>query len=311
MSRRFFSYIRKVYGFSREAGRLFDFRKGPQVSTKSCFMFAFWMFAPGVRSLNAFEERLRQEGRKSLWDRVFASRAPSADTLGYCFERFDLEGLRNLIHGIYTTLQRNHVIARLLTITGFRAPAIDGHELFSSYSRHCPLCSERTVHFKECDRIQYYHQVVAARLVGGPFALPIDVEPVLLGENEIGASRRPLERLLKRYPKAFDILTGDGLYANPDILKLLRSHNKHPLAVLKENHPDLLKDASALMALEKPALSKEGNTEISRWDMEGFNTRPQADMNMRVVRSRETRTQKEKGPHENLWVNNSHAISLQ
>jgi len=137
MSRRFFRYIRRVYGFSRGVERLSDLRKEPQVSTKSCFIFAFWMFALGVRSLNAFEERLRQDGRKSLWDKVFASRAPSADTVGYCFGGLDLEGLRNLLHGIYTTLQRNHVIKRL-TIMGWRAIALDGHELFSSYTRHCP-----------------------------------------------------------------------------------------------------------------------------------------------------------------------------
>ena len=121
----------------------------------------------------------------------------------------------------------------------------------------------------------------------------MDVEPVLPGENEIGAAKRLLERVLKKYPKAFDILTGDSLYANPDILKLLRSYNKHLLAVLKENHPDLLKDANAISALEKPVSSKEGNTELERCDIEGFNTWTRADINMRVVRSRERKTKKD------------------
>lgn len=302
MSKRFFRYLEKVYGFSRVAGKIRDHRKDAQVSTFSCFMFAFWMFALGVRSLNAFEERIGQDGRMLIWKRVFKSRAPSADTVGYAFERLDLDGLRNMLHHIYTTLQRNHVIGKLL-ICGWRTLAIDGHELFASYTRHCEGCCERTVHFKEEDRIQYYYKVVVAQLVGGLLALPLDVEPVLPGEDEIAAALRLLERMIKNYPKAFDIVTGDALYANTRILKMLNRHNKRLVAVLKENHPDLLEDAKALFTNEKPIRSHEGNTELERWDIQGFNTWPQAEGQMRVVRSRETKTKGKKIKESDwFWV---------
>ena len=52
-------------------------------------------------------------------------------------------------------------------------------------------------------------------------------------------------------------------------------------------------DANAISALEKPVSSKEGNTELERCDIEGFNTWTRADINMRVVRSRERKTKKD------------------
>jgi hypothetical protein len=292
MSRRFWRYIEKVYKFSKVAKGLKDQRQFPQVSSLSCFMFAFWMFVLGERSINAFGQRLGQEGRRVLWDKVFGSRAPSPDTVGYCFDRFDLEGLRELLHHLYTTLQRNHVIGRL-AIRGWRAVAVDGHELFSSYIKHCDKCCERTVHTKKGDRTQYYHKVVVAQLVGGTLALPLDLEPILPGEGEVEAAARLIERLSKRYPKALEIVTADAIYANAKFLKLLKKHHKHLVAVLKENHPDILKDAKALFWELEPMRSKQGNTELERWDLQGFHTWPQAEREMRVVRSRETTIKKD------------------
>jgi len=293
MSKRFFAYLEKVYKLSGKAAALKDRRESPQVSSLSCFMFAFWMLVLGEGSLNCFEQRLWQEGRRGLWGKLFSSRAPSADTVGYCFDRIELYGLRDLLHQIYTTLQRNHVISKL-TICGWRVLAVDGHELFSSYVKHCDKCCERTVHTKKGERTQYYHKVVVAQLVGGLLALPLDLEPILPGEGEVEAAARLIERLIKKYPKAFDIVTADAIYANPGFLELLQKHHKHLLAVLKENHPDLLKDAKALFWDEKPICIKEGNTELERWDIQGFNTWPQAGREMRVVRSRETTIRKNK-----------------
>jgi len=55
-------------------------------------------------------------------------------------------------------------------------------------------------------------------LVGGWPALPLDVEPILPGEGEIDAALRLAARMLTKYPKAFDIVTGDALYANVRLL---------------------------------------------------------------------------------------------
>lgn len=166
--------------------------------------------------------------------------------------------------------------------------ALDGHELFASDKRHCPLCCQRTVHTKKGDRVQYYHQIVAAQLVGGPLALPLDAEPVLPGEGEIAAASRLFERVCQNYPQAFDLVTGDGLYANPEFLQPCRHHHKHLLAVLKENHSARLNDAKALFASQEPIRITQGQLQLERWDLEGFSSWPQAAETVRVVRSTET-----------------------
>lgn len=250
-------------------------------------MTVFWMFSSLQPSLNAVEERLRDHGRKSRWERLLGSRPPSADTVGYAFSRFDLDSLREMIHALYTVLQRNHHVASF-RIGGLRVLAIDGHELFASYLRACPQCSERTVHTTRGDRTQFYHRVVVAEVVAGKIALPLDVEPIQPEEDEIAASLRLLERISVRYPKLYDVLTGDSLYANPAVLKYVRARGKHLLAVLKKNHPDLLRDAQALCDAEQPITFTEGHTYYEQWDIEGFCSWWQVEEEMRVVRSRET-----------------------
>lgn len=167
--------------------------------------------------------------------------------------------------------------------------ALDGHELFSSYLRTCPKCMRRIVQTAQGDRVQFYHRVVVAALVAGKIALPLDVEPVLPGEDEIAAALRLLERLNARYPKLYDALTGDGAYATPKMFEALRAHKKHLLAVLKENHPDLLRDAQALCDTEPPKTHTDGPVRYERWDIEGFSSWWQVKEKVRVVRSRETK----------------------
>jgi hypothetical protein len=245
------------------------------------------MFASLEPSLNAVEERLRDSVRRGRWKKLFGSRPPSADTIGYAFSRFDLDSLREMIHHLYTVLQRNHHVARL-RVGGLRELVVDGHELSSSYLRSCPQCARRTVHTRGGDRIQFYHRVVVATLASGKIALPLDAEPILPGEDEIAASLRLLERLHLRYPKLYDVLAGDGLYADPRVLEHVRAHGKHLLAVLKENHPGLLGDARALCEVEQPVTFAAGQTHYEQWDIEGFSSWWQVDEQVRVVRSRET-----------------------
>ena len=288
LSRRFQRYSEKVFGLRSHAEHLRDGRRHAQVSTLSCFLAVFFMFASFERSLNSLEERLRDPLRRRRWNRLCGTRPPSADTIGYCFSRFDLDSLRAMIHHLYTVLQRNHHVARL-RVGNLRALSVDGHELFASYLRACPWCSQRIVHTKRGDRIQFYHRVVVAEVVAGTIALPLDVEPILPGEDEIAAALRLLERIHERYPKLYHVLTGDSLYANPNVLKFVRARGKHLLAVLKENHPDLLRDALALCDTEQSVEHTDGTTRYERWDIEGFSSWWQVDEKVRVVRSRETK----------------------
>ena len=89
-----------------------------------------------------------------------------------------------------------------LRLGGWIALAVDGHELFASYSSHCEKCCTRNIKTKKGERTQYYHRIVAAHLVGGPLPILLGAEEIRPGEGEIEAARRLLERVQRRYPKA-------------------------------------------------------------------------------------------------------------
>ena len=78
-----------------------------------------------------------------------------------------------------------------------------GHECLASYRRHGPQCLTRTVsakqrHGTERRRTQYYHRLVLARLRFRGALLPLDVEWLAPGEDEVAAARRLLRRRLLR-----------------------------------------------------------------------------------------------------------------
>ncbi|MBW2122239.1 MAG: transposase [Deltaproteobacteria bacterium] len=124
--------------------------------------------------------------------------------------------------------------------------------------------------------------------LGGAFAIPLDLEPVLAGEDEVAAGSRLMERLLRRYPKAFDVVVVDGLYGRPRFIEPLGDHSKHIVCVLKGNNSDLLEDAGGLFRSQAPCVSKQGSVLYERWDEEGFDRWPEIGP-LRVVRSLETK----------------------
>jgi hypothetical protein len=234
-------------------------------------------------SLNA----LGQTQGSSFWGRWLGQALPSPDTIGRVAGLVDVESLRALGHHVYERLKRGKALAP--PPHGLLALAVDGHETHATYKRHCPACLERTIHTDHGDRIQYYHRLVGASLVLADLHLLLDAEPVRPGEDETAAALRLLERLIRDYPRAFDVLQGDALYADPRFFNWAVDHGKHALAVLKRDSRDLLQDAQRLFEDQAPSRVQEGTRRCECWDLEGFTTWPQVQVPVRVVRSIETR----------------------
>lgn len=279
----------RVYHVSSYLDNIRDTRHHPSIPAWRVYGCVLLLFVLRLRSLNAFEAHYRWRQSKRLWSIWLGQSPPSADTLGYALARFDCESLRQEIHRIYTILQRNHLI-RQFRIKGWLILSLDGHELFSSYWRCCDQCCIRRIQTAQGERIQYYHRVVVAQLLGGPFALPLDIELIQPGEDEVSAAMRLMRRLFKNYPKAFDVISTDGLYGRSGFAHLVMSHFKHLLFVLKENNSDLLKDAKGLFAQQEPSLKQEGSNIYKRWDEDGFEPWPKTKGSFRIVRSSETRS---------------------
>ncbi len=186
------------------------------------------MFWSRLGSLHALEEhRLAR-----FWKRWLGRSPGSSDTLGRVHAGLAAQELREGLHHVYSRLKRNKALPG---IGGLSVAVLDGHETHASYRRRCSGCLQRTIHTEQGERIQYYHRNVTLQLLtGSELRILLDLEPQRPGEDEVTTARRLLERVLARYPRAFQLLLADGLYAQAPFFNLLLAHGKHALVVLKE-----------------------------------------------------------------------------
>lgn len=280
--RRLLAYAEKLGGLTPFLQSLTDPRPRPRIATEVVASAILYMFLSRVGSLNALE----QTQASRFWRRL-RQPLPSADSLGRIAALIEAEAVREQLGLVYSQLKANKALSS--TAFGLTALALDGHESLASFLRHCEGCSTRTVHTLDGPRIQYYHRQVTAVLLGREFPLLLDVEPQQPGEDEIATALRLLERVLERFPRAFDVVLGDGLYTDPRLYNYLIERGKDVLTVLKANHPSLLEDAKALFTNQPPTLRlSEPKQEL--WDLCGFTTWPSVSRPVRVVQSVEIQT---------------------
>ena len=183
------------------------------------------MFGLRMGSLNATDTELHIPKRM---EKIVGNKKPSGDSIGRVFAQIESEIIRDMLSAINHKLKRNKA---LRTDWPMRFVSIDGHELFSSRSRCCSLCSTRTITVEGEPVTEYYHRVVACHLVGFDLALPLDCELILPGEGEVIAAKRLLIRVLERYPRFFDGVAADALYLEAPFINLCLKHNKHVIVV--------------------------------------------------------------------------------
>jgi len=261
------------------------------------------MLLSRLGSLNALE----LSGPSTWWRRWLSQELPSADSLGRIASQMNLEPLREALHDQYTRLRRGKALQA--TAGGLTALILDGHTFRSSELRICSAGENTRVRTKTGYKTLHSHRVVAAILATRPFTLWLDLEPVHEGEGELQAAYRLLERVLSRYPRAFDVVLGDALYSDTEIYRRVLESHKDVVTVLKRNRRNLLEDAEALF-LDTPAEPMDFDRVDHRIrDLEGFTTWPELSRPVRVLRSNEltqVRRQKDGGLEDRLadwtWV---------
>jgi len=265
-----------------------DRRKAPQIPARTIVRSAAVMFLSRLGSLNALE----QTRPSRFWEKWLDHTLPSADTVGRVCALTDEAELRALLHHLYSRFKRMKALEP--PAHGLIAALVDGHESHATFRRHCPGCLERVIHTKQGDKTQYYHRHVTLQLVGRDFYMALDVEPQRPGEDEVAASLRLLERVLNTYPRAFDVIVADALYADSRLFNYALSAGKDVIAVLKDQRRDLLNDARLLFESRctsgSPVSMKNKYGECQYWDAEGFTSWSTVAKPVRVVRSQEKRT---------------------
>jgi hypothetical protein len=263
--------------------RLGDSRQRRQIAMECIFAVGLVMAIGQLGSLNAIE----QKQGPSYWRRWVGGRKVSADAIGYGFARLESDDIRAVIQQVYSRLKRNKALKPKRA--GLIALVLDGHESHNSQKRCCSGCLQRQLKTKDGQKTEYYHRHVMASLIFEGMFLPLDMEPQGKGEDEVKCAMRLLERVLKNYPRAFDLIIADGLYARAPFFKFVFKSGRDVIAVLKDDRRELIKDARSLFKREKAKVYQEGQVKKDCWDIEDFRSWDQLDYPVRVVCSRETR----------------------
>lgn len=281
-----------------------DGRISPRIKTPVVAGGALVMALGQMGSLNALE----QTKGNSFWKRWLAAALPSADVMGTVFSSIDRNACRGILRHLYSRLKRNKALQPAFSDDLF-ALVIDGHESSASYLRCCDKCLKREVKTSGGSTIQYYHRHVMAILLCKDFPLLLDLELQMPGEDEVAAAIRLLKRIFQHYPRAFDVVVADGLYARTPFFEAVISHGKHAIAVLKDDRRDLIQDAIGIFSQQQPVVFQKSNLVRQCWDIEGFTSWASFGKEVRVVRSVEMRTvrrqktgKKEERVSEWMWV---------
>jgi Transposase DDE domain len=277
-----------VFDLSSEVlDKVTDGRPQPRTPTKLILKSTLAMFWARLGSLNALETL----STARFWKRWLAGDMISADTMGRVHAAMHVGQLRDGLHQIYSRLKRNKALPLNL---GLDVAVLDGHEQHASYRRHCSGCRQRTVKTEQGERIQYYHRQVTlmllpgARSSGKPLRVLLDCEPMLPGEDEVATAMRLLARVLADYPRAFDLVLADALYATAPFLNFLIDRGKHALVVLKDERRNLYQDVVGLFAHVPPQRGERRGRNCQWWDFPDLRSWPQVKAPLRVVRSLET-----------------------
>jgi hypothetical protein len=276
------AYLDKVYGFSDLVGALPEGRQFPQHPWKKVFDAVFLGAAMQIPSLLQIEAEC---GEGALAKRIGPI---SDDTIGYALQRQSPEPVFALSCEIARRLKRNGVL-RSDWSRGLVVAAVDGIEICSSFVRCCDACMEREIEHKVNGQmrtdLQYYHRIVVVAVVSTPFPIPLGLRFQKNGEGEVACALALLQDLDRQLGRRFlDVLVGDALYMQSPFVKEVERLGLIWAFTLKENQPDLLREAERFTQELPTGVHTEPGREIRYWHLPEVDW-PVADRLVRVVKT--------------------------
>lgn len=279
----FEKYSAKVFHLAQILSLLEDSRKEPEIEIQKIFLGYYLGSILRMKATSTIEEETREGVLKKRVGDI------SDDTIGYGLDHLKTESLQQGWYMLAKQAKRNGML-RDSPFQDYIVGVFDGIETYSSYYRKCAKCLKRTVWRKipgneeKVKMTQYYHRAVVLTLVGYAFPIPVGLEMMRKGEDEISCALRLLKRVVNHLGvRFFDIAICDALYCTPNFFKECKRLGIHAGAVLKENQNNLLESAIAQTKLAEPVIEKKTEEEkLKLWDFESvfWDT---ADTDVRVI----------------------------
>ena len=234
----FDAYIRKVFDWTGMGSHLEDGRTHPRIPMAKIVEGLLMGMVFRSPAISEIEWECREGVLK---ERIGAI---SDDSFGYGLEHLGPASLQEGWTRMARLMKRKGML-REGRYKPYVVGVLDGIETLASYSRSCDRCLRREIVGGDTPRIQYYHRSVVVCLVGYTFPIPIGMEMMRPGENEVACGERLLIRLVAGLGRRFlDIVVGDALYCTPAFFSTCRALGIAPVSVLKENQPELLREAA-------------------------------------------------------------------
>jgi hypothetical protein len=276
------AYLDKVFGFSTLVSALPEGRQSPQHPWKKVFDAVFLGAAMQIPSLLQIEAACCQG---ALAKRIGPI---SDDTIGYALQRQSPQPVFALSCQIARRLKRNGVL-RSDWSRGLVVAAIDGIEICSSFVRCCDACMEREIEHKVNGEmrtdIQYYHRIVVVAVVSTSFPIPLGLRFQKNGEGEVACALALLQDLDRQLGRRFlDVVVGDALYLQAPFVKEVERLGLVWAFSLKQNQPELLREAERFTPASPTGVQTEPGREIRYWHLPEVDW-PVADRLVRVVKT--------------------------
>jgi hypothetical protein len=286
----FEAYLDKVFDFSKQVAALPEGRQAPKHSWQKVFDAVFLGAAMQMPSLLQIQAECRSGALAKRIGRI------SDDTIGYALQRQSPAPLFALGCDIARRLKRNAVL-RSDWSRGLTVAAVDGIEICSSFARCCDACMQRQVQHKVRGEmrtdLQYYHRIVAVVVVSTPFPVPLGLRFQKDGEGEVACALALLQELVGQLGRRFlDLLVGDALYLQAPFVRAVERLGLDWAFTLKENQPELLREAERLATGAPTALQSQSDRELRCWHLPQVDW-PVADRLVRVVKTVRTDLKRE------------------
>lgn len=200
-------YLSKVYDLKKMVKSANDGRSKKIISSSTLFSVILFGFLFRISSMEELDRMIKKGQFKKLIPRK--EKIGSHDTVRRSLQVWDLEHLHSCNKDIVHKTKRNKVFAKG-SIDGLRVAAIDGMEFFSSTSRCCSGCLERTPRDKT--EKEYFHRAVVMQMIGKDPRLFLEMEPIKKqdgsdkSEGEIAAVRRMIQKVYRKFKRVFDVL---------------------------------------------------------------------------------------------------------
>jgi len=133
--------------------------------------------------------------------------------------------------------------------------------------------------------VQYYHRIVVVTVISSSFPVPLGVRFQKEGEGEVACALTLLQDLVGHLgPRFVDLIVGDALYLQAPFVKAVEELGLYWVFNLKENQPELLKEASRWTTGPPTGIQSETDRELRWWHLPEVDW-PVADRLVRVVKT--------------------------